>query len=172
MVAVVVIAPASSRHPCGPCSPRWGTRRRPRRGTPRRMVRTSVDAESPRPPSTVSSDRLPIYGKEAAKLVFIRRSFPAPFVRRRRRRRRPSLFRRRCQLVLLCDSPSPSWAFDVKSSAQEDRPELPSLRPPFVRSHLSVVGWFCSVIFHAFRLERFFLICRISHIGIHMKCLL
>ena len=143
MVAVVVIAPASSRHPCGPCSPRWGTRRRRRRETPRRMVRPSSvdDAESPRPPSSESSDRLPIYGKEAAKLVFIRRSFPAPFVRRRRRRRRPSLFRRRCQLVLLCDSPSPSWAFDVKSSAtRAGRPERPSLRPPFVRSHLSVVG--------------------------------
>ena len=105
VVAVVVIAPASSRHPCGPCSPRWGTRRRRRRETPRRMVRPTVGRRRGVTPSTVDREQRSIayLWKRSGETCFYTTIFPCTV--RRRRRRRPSLFRRRCQLVLLCDSP-------------------------------------------------------------------
>ena len=81
VAVVVVIGPASSRHPCGPCSPRWGTRRRRRRETPRRMVRPSIDdAESPvrRSPSTVDREQRSIayLWKRSGETCFYTTIFP------------------------------------------------------------------------------------------------
>ena len=143
----VVIAPASSRHPCGPCSPRWGTRRRRRRETPRRMVRPTVGRRRGVTPSTVDREQRSIayLWKRSGETCFYTTIFPCTV-------RPPSpsstvplsspLSTR--FVVRLPSGPLSLLHGHLTSShprrAQEDRPELPSLRPPFVRSHLSVVG--------------------------------
>ena len=153
---VVVIAPASSRHPCGPCSPRWGTRRRRRRETPRRMVRPTVGRRRGVTPSTVDREQRSIayLWKRSGETCFYTTIFPCTV-----RPPSPSSVDRPSFVAVVnsfcCATPlwpplSPSWAFDVKSSATRAgrQTQAPKFTAPICSVSLER-SWFCSVIFHA-----------------------